>query len=65
MTGYMEKTFVDWKEKAHGEGLTRSWTGVMSYTTDLLPLIGPLPGVDGLYVSVGYNVSFLRFIWRP
>jgi glycine/D-amino acid oxidase-like deaminating enzyme len=48
---------VGWGEQAIGEGLTRTWTGVMGYTIDRLPLIGPVPGRPGLFLSAGYNVS--------
>ncbi|GFZ52218.1 hypothetical protein JCM24511_09991 [Saitozyma sp. JCM 24511] len=52
---FMESTMVGWGEQAIGEGLTRTWTGVMGYTIDRLPLIGPVPGRPGLFLSAGYN----------
>lgn len=48
---------VGWGKQAIGEGLTRTWTGVMAYTIDRLPLIGPVPDRPGLFLSAGYNVS--------
>jgi hypothetical protein len=57
LKGFMERTFDGWEEKAYGEGLTRTWTGVMAYTVDRLPLIGPIPDMKGMFLSAGYNVS--------
>ena len=48
---------IGWGEEAPGEGLTRTWTGVMGYTIDRLPYIGPMPEKDDLYLAAGFNVS--------
>lgn len=33
----------------------RAWTGFRAATPDKLPLIGPCPGVDGLYLATGHE----------
>ncbi len=33
----------------------RAWTGFRAATPDNLPLIGPCPGVDGLYLATGHE----------
>ena len=32
----------------------RAWAGLLPFTTDNLPIIGELPGLDGLYVAAGH-----------
>ena len=32
----------------------RSWVGTMAFTPDGMPSIGPMPGIKGLYLAVGY-----------
>ncbi len=53
----MKDTMAGWGEQAVGEGLTRSWMGVMALTIDRLPLVGAVPGQTGLYIMAGFNVS--------
>jgi sarcosine oxidase subunit beta len=36
-------------------GLARSWTGVYDVTPDWNPVLGPLPGIDGLLVAFGFS----------
>jgi glycine/D-amino acid oxidase-like deaminating enzyme len=31
------------------------WSGVMGFTPDALPLVGPIPGVDRMYMAAGYS----------
>jgi glycine/D-amino acid oxidase-like deaminating enzyme len=52
---FAKDTFVDWADEAPGEGLTRTWTGVMGYTLDRMPLVGALPDMPGVFVAVGFN----------
>lgn len=41
---------------AYGEGeLASSWTGVYDVTPDWNPVLGPLPGTDGLLVGFGFS----------
>jgi sarcosine oxidase subunit beta len=32
----------------------RSWVGTMGFTPDAMPSIGPMPGVEGLFVAAGF-----------
>ena len=36
-------------------GFTAGWTGAYDITPDWNPVVGPVPGVDGLYVAVGFS----------
>ena len=36
-------------------GLSRSWAGLEAFTPDGLPVIGPVPGVEGLLVAAGFS----------
>jgi sarcosine oxidase subunit beta len=36
-------------------GLAKSWTGVYDVTPDWNPVLGPLPGIDGLLVAFGFS----------
>ncbi len=38
-----------------GRGLARSWIGLEAFMPDELPVIGPVPGVDGLLVAGGFS----------
>ncbi len=38
-----------------GRGLARSWIGLEAFTPDEVPVIGPVPGVDGLLVAAGFS----------
>jgi glycine/D-amino acid oxidase-like deaminating enzyme len=38
-----------------GPKITNRWSGIFGVTEDLLPLVGPVPGRDGLWVSCGYS----------
>jgi glycine/D-amino acid oxidase-like deaminating enzyme len=35
--------------------ITHRWSGIFGSTDDLLPLVGPVPGRDGLWVACGYS----------
>ncbi len=35
--------------------VTHRWSGIMGFTPDHLPLVGPLPGREGVWVSAGYS----------
>lgn len=37
-----------------GVGFARAWAGLLPYTPDNLPIIGPMPGLDGLVVAAGH-----------
>lgn len=36
-------------------GLASSWTGVYDVTPDWNPVLGPLPGIEGLFVGFGFS----------
>lgn len=35
--------------------LARGWAGLEAFTPDGLPIIGPIPGIDGLIVAAGFS----------
>ena len=35
--------------------VTHRWAGIFGLTQDMLPLVGPVPGRDGLWVAGGYS----------
>jgi glycine/D-amino acid oxidase-like deaminating enzyme len=35
--------------------VTHRWSGIWSTTADALPLVGPVPGHDGVWVALGYS----------
>ena len=42
----------------HSEGrLRKAWTGIMGYSADGFPLIGQLPGEEGLYIAASFQGS--------
>jgi sarcosine oxidase subunit beta len=36
-------------------GLAASWTGVYDVTPDWNPVLGPVPGIDGLQIAYGFS----------
>jgi len=46
-----EQRFPAWADAE----LVRAWAGVCTSTPDRRPLVGPVPGADGLYAVVGFN----------
>jgi sarcosine oxidase subunit beta len=38
-----------------GRALTKSWAGLEAFTPDDLPVLGPVPGIDGLLVGAGFS----------
>ena len=41
--------------------VTHRWSGIMGFSPDHLPLIGPVPGQDRLYIAGGYSGHGLAF----
>jgi glycine/D-amino acid oxidase-like deaminating enzyme len=39
----------------HMPDVTHRWAGIFGLTQDLLPLVGPVPGRDGVWVAAGYS----------
>jgi len=52
---YCKENFIGWGEEAPGEGSVRSWSGIICASRDLLPLVGEVPGKEGLWVAVGFH----------
>ncbi|OJJ42090.1 hypothetical protein ASPZODRAFT_77757 [Penicilliopsis zonata CBS 506.65] len=51
--GYMQRHFIGWEESnAHVDDI---WTGIMGYSRDKLPRIGPIPHRDGLFIMAGWT----------
>ncbi|CAG9998542.1 unnamed protein product [Clonostachys byssicola] len=38
-----------------GEGLPHVWTGILGMTTDSIPLLGPIDGLEGQWICAGFN----------
>jgi len=38
-----------------GHGLARGWAGLEAFTPDDLPMIGPVPGIEGLLIAAGFS----------
>jgi glycine/D-amino acid oxidase-like deaminating enzyme len=52
--------FRGWGEQAYGEGLVRTWVGVLSSVRDWLPLVGDVPGAPGLSLAAGVSSGGAR-----
>ena len=52
--GLMQKNFLGWRDS--GAKVDMVWTGIMAYTPDELPHVGPVPGMESeQYVIAGFN----------
>ncbi len=40
----------------------RVWSGTLAFTADVLPFIGPVPGIENLFINAGYPVGLS---WCP
>lgn len=49
----MQRTFHGWEDS--DAKVTDIWTGVMGYSSDLMPWVGEVPGKAGIYVSAGFT----------
>lgn len=49
--------FRGWGTEAYGEGLVRTWVGVLSAVRDWIPLVGEVPGSPGLSLAAGVGVG--------
>ncbi|KAK3062862.1 hypothetical protein LTS18_003220 [Coniosporium uncinatum] len=45
----------NWGEDDPQSSIRKEWTGIMGITSDGLPMVGPVPGKDGVWVSAGFN----------
>jgi glycine/D-amino acid oxidase-like deaminating enzyme len=50
-----------WGEKSEE---IRDWSGITCYTPDTFPLVGEVPGEDGLWASVGMNGHGMAMAFR-
>jgi glycine/D-amino acid oxidase-like deaminating enzyme len=49
----MPANFHNWGAEGYGEGLTRTWVGIMGDSADELPLVGGVPDKEGVYIAAG------------
>ncbi|WVR07884.1 hypothetical protein IAU60_004927 [Kwoniella sp. DSM 27419] len=52
--GYMKKYFIGWNGNEHGN-VDRVWTGILGYSSDLLPYVGEVPGRPGVMMCAGFT----------
>lgn len=53
--GYMQRMFTGWENS--DAQITHKWTGVMGYSSDVMPWVGELPERKGIFVSAGFTGS--------
>ncbi|KIW18008.1 hypothetical protein PV08_02295 [Exophiala spinifera] len=58
--GYMQRHFRGWEDSE--ASTDRVWTGVMGYTSDFMPHIGPVPDIPGQYVIAGFSGRGMAYI---
>lgn len=51
----MPTLYEGWGPESLGEGLQRTWTGVMGYSKDALPYVGAVPGRPGQFINAGHH----------
>ncbi|KIX06256.1 uncharacterized protein Z518_04231 [Rhinocladiella mackenziei CBS 650.93] len=51
--GYMQRMFHGWEDS--GAKVTDVWTGVMGYSSDLMPWVGEIPGKPRVYITAGFT----------
>jgi glycine/D-amino acid oxidase-like deaminating enzyme len=60
MVGYLNTTLPgyfgqNWGDD-HAEGRTQAaWSGIMGYSADAMPFVGPIPGEDGLFIQASFQ----------
>ncbi|KAJ4245538.1 hypothetical protein NW762_014047 [Fusarium torreyae] len=51
--GYMQRHFAGWEDsKAYVDDI---WTGIIGYSSDRLPRVGPIPGRSGMFIMGGFT----------
>lgn len=58
---YMQRTFRGWEDSA--AAVSNTWTGVMGYSFDTAPHIGPVPSRPGQFIIAGFNGHGMPVIW--
>ncbi|KAJ5836293.1 FAD dependent oxidoreductase [Penicillium robsamsonii] len=51
--GYMQRNFRGWENS--GAKVSEIWTGIMGYSRDKLPRLGPIPGKRGMFIMAGWT----------
>ncbi|KAH7240373.1 FAD dependent oxidoreductase [Fusarium redolens] len=51
--GYMQRHFHGWEDS--GAYVDDIWTGIMGYSSDRLPRLGPIPGRPGMFIMGGFT----------
>ncbi|EEA19405.1 hypothetical protein TMatcc_009538 [Talaromyces marneffei ATCC 18224] len=51
--GYMQRYFAGWEDT--GAKVEELWTGIMGYSSDSAPHIGPIPSRDNQFIAAGFN----------
>ncbi|CCF41818.1 FAD dependent oxidoreductase [Colletotrichum higginsianum] len=57
---HMQRNFRGWEDS--GAEVDSIWTGIMGYTNDLYPHVGPVPSKPGQFVCAGFNGHGMSFI---
>lgn len=45
----------NWGQDSKEGRIRRSWSGIMGYSADGFPLVGPMPGEDGLHMAASFQ----------
>ncbi|QKD56842.2 FAD dependent oxidoreductase [Fusarium oxysporum Fo47] len=51
--GYMQRHFAGWENS--GAYVDDIWTGIMGYSSDRIPRVGPIPGRPGMFIMGGFT----------
>ncbi|KAH6669630.1 FAD dependent oxidoreductase [Plectosphaerella plurivora] len=51
--GYMQRHFHGWENS--GAYVVDTWSGIMGYSADRLPRLGPVPGRSGVFIMAGFT----------
>lgn len=54
LSAALPANFEGWGEEAIGEGLVRTWTGIMAMTHDLVPFVGPVDARANHFINAGH-----------
>jgi len=60
--GFMQRTFVGWEDSSAAVDCV--WTGVMGYSYDSHPHVGPVPGRPGQWIVAGFNGHGMPVVWH-
>ncbi|WWD21793.1 hypothetical protein CI109_106281 [Kwoniella shandongensis] len=52
---YCPDHFEGWGPEGKGQGETRSWSGILTRVKDILPVVGPVPDREGLFLAAGFH----------